>query len=322
MIKTSKGTMIPMMSWDKYVDQIPLVAVVGLMGEWMTIYACLQQAVKNFDHVLVCGDGVSPHAKSMLEKFISEHKDESSRKIQFVELGDVDPWPWMAMARPNSTYESLSDVPMKSWSKAGFKRFNYARAIFPNSVLVSLHSDVIVFDDTGARIRERMKKIQDPFFDSEWYSMVTMHDKENICSILSEDSGPGNLKGHPALRQRTTYDYPGDWGLMSIYASSLLSVGPDPGGHEAECLYPWSRKTQCEKKGCDTSEPHAIHLEWIRDSCIDKDFSKTSWKIVKRKWLEFNDINLFNRIKIIDDLYFPVDFLLNSEFRLKIENRD
>jgi hypothetical protein len=320
MIFSDQGTMVPIVPWNEFCNKIPLVAVIGVMGEWMTIYACLQQAIKNFDYVIICGDGVTDQTKSMIDKFIIDHASKKSQ-IQFVELDNIDPWPWVAMARPQVEYVDISNIPIKSWSKAGFKRFNLARAMFPNSILCSLHSDVVVFDDTGKRIKERMSNIQDPFFESEWYSMVTMHDKENIESILSEDSGPGNHKKHPALKQRTTYDYPGDWGLMSIYASSMLSVGPDPGGHEAECLYPWSRKTQCEKKGCDTSVPHAVHFEWIRDSCVDRDFSKKSWKIVKRSWLENNDSQLAQRIKIIDDLYYPVKFHLDEKHILRISKK-
>ena len=310
--------MIPVTSWSDYASRAPLVAVVGMMGEWMTIYACLQQAVKNFDYVIVCGDGVSEKAKEMFDRFISDHSEQVRSRIHFVEMDTIDPWPWVAMARPGVKYDNVGQVPLKSWSKAGFKRFNYARAIFPNSILCSLHADVIVFDDTGIRIRSRMMAIDDPFFDSEWYSMVTMNDRNKINSILSEDSGPGNHKGHPALRQRTTYDYPGDWGLMSIYASSMLSVGPDPGGHEAECLYPWSRKTQCEKKGCDTSVPHAVHLEWLRDSCRDRDFSKTAWKIIERSWVEENDSPLGERLRVIDNVYFPVKFQLDEHSVLRI----
>lgn len=320
MIHSHQGIMVPVVEWSDYASQIPLVAVVGMMGEWMTIYACLQQAIKNFDYVIVCGDGVSDKAKEMLDRFISDHGEQVKNRVNFIEMDKVDPWPWVAMARPGVKYESLDQVPMKSWSKAGFKRFNYARSIFPNSILCSLHSDVIVFDDTGERIRKRMMSIENPFFDSEWYSMVTMNDRTKITSILSEDSGPGNHKGHPALKQRTTYDYPGDWGLMSIYASSMLSVGPDPCGHEAECLHPWSIKTQCEKKGCDTSVPHAVHFEWLRDSCKDKDFSKTAWKIIERKWVEENDSLLGDRLRVIDSVYFPVKFQLDDQSVLRITN--
>lgn len=319
MIQFERGTMVPITSWSEYCNNIPLVAVVGLMGEWMTIYACLQQAIKNFDHIIVCGDGATSQAKSKLDQFISDHGETARGKIQFIELGNLDPWPWVAMARPGVKYDDISEVPRKSWSKAGFKRFNYARAIFPNSLLCSLHSDVIVFDDTGNRIRDRMSRIQDPFFDSEWFSMVTMHDKNNVISIVSSDSGPGNLKKDPALSQRTTYDYPGDWGLMSIYSSSLLSVGPDPGGHEAECLYPWSRKTQTEKKGHDISVPHAVHFEWLRDTCANKDFSPYSWKTVKRSWIEENDKELGDRLKVLNNLYFPVKFELDPNHILNFK---
>jgi hypothetical protein len=318
-IYTENGRMVPIVPWGDYVEKIPTVAVIGLVNEWMTIYACCQQALKNFDQIIVCGDGVSPDAKLMLDKFLSDYSSECKGRFHFIDLGDVDPWPWVSMARPGVEYEDITKIPVKSWSKAGFKRFNYARAIFPNSILCSLHSDVIVFNDTGKRIKERMSQIRDPFFDSEWYSMVTMHDKHNIESILSPDSSPGNHKKHPALRQRTTYDYPGDWGLMSIYASSMLSVGPDPGGHEAECLYPWSRVTQCEKKGCDTSVPHAIHLEWIRDSCLNRSFAQTSWKIVSREWVKKNDQDLGKRLSVIDEVFFPVKFGLDENKTLRIE---
>jgi len=318
MIHSPQGMMIPIAAWSDYALRIPLVAVIGLMGEWMTIYACLQQAIKNFDYLIICGDGVTEKSKEMIERFMVDYGEKAKGRIQFVEMNDVDPWPWVAMARPGVTYESIDNVPIKSWSKAGFKRFNYARAVFPNSILCSLHADVVVFEDTGERIRSRMSAIDDPFFDSEWYSMVTMNDRSKINSVLSEDSSPGNHKGHPDLKQRTIYDYPGDWGLMSIYASSMLSVGPDPGGHEAECLYPWSRKTQCEKKGCDVSVPHAVHFEWLRDSCRNKDFSKTSWKIVERKWVERNDHQLADKLRIIDEVYFPVSFQLDKSSVLRI----
>jgi len=312
------GAMVNIESWPSYVNRIPLVAVVGMMGEWMTIYACLQQAIKNFEYVIVCGDGVSPKAKEMFDKFMSDYASVVSGRVQFIEMDKIDPWPWVAMARPGVEYENIESIPMKSWSKAGFKRFNYARAIFPNSIMCSLHSDVVVFDGTGERIKNRMMSIKNPFFDSEWYSMVTMHDRKTVMSILSADSGPGNLKGHPALKQRKTYDYPGDWGLMSIYASSMLSVGPDPMGHEAECLYPWSRETQCEKKGCDTSVPHAVHFEWLRDSCRDKDFSNFSWKHIERDWIEKNDSDLGKQLHVIDDVYFPVNFKLDEKNILRI----
>lgn len=318
MIRSDTGTMVDLEPWSSYASRIPLVAVVGMMGEWMTIYACLQQALKNFDYVVVCGDGVSPKAKEMFDRFMSDHSTLASGRVHFVEMDKTDPWPWVAMARPGVEYGSISDIPVKSWSKAGFKRFNYARAIFSNSIMCSLHSDVVLFDGTGDRIRKRMMGINDPFFESEWYSMVAMNDKRTVMSVLSTDSEPGNHKGHPALRQRKTYDYPGDWGLMSMYASSMLSVGPDPGGHEAECLYPWSRKTQCEKKGCDTSVPHAVHFEWLRDSCRDKDFSSVAWKHIDREWIEKNDTDLGNQFHVIDEVYFPVDFRVDENNVLRI----
>jgi hypothetical protein len=317
MIYSETGVMLEIEPWPIYASRIPLVAVIGLVGEWMTIYACLQQAIKNFDYIIICGDGVSPKAKEMVDRFILDHSSIKNR-IQFLDMDNIDPWPWTVMARPGIKYDSIDKVPIKAPSKACFKRINYAKTMFPNSITCSLHSDIVCFDGTGDRIRKRMIDIQDPFFDSEWYSMVAMNDKKTVMSVLSEDSGPGNHKGHPALRQRKTYDYPGDWGLMSIYASSILTVGPDPIGHETECLYPWSMKTQCEKKGCDTSIPHAIHFEWLRDSCRGKDFSNVAWKHIEREWLDKNDPELGNHLHVIDNVYFPVEFRIDKNNILRI----
>lgn len=311
--------MIELEKWSSFSRKLPLVAVVGLMGEWMTIYACLQQAIKNFDYVIVVGDGVSPEAKTMFDRFMSDHSQQVQGRVNFVELGDLDPWPWLVMPRPGVEYKRLEDVPIKSWSKAGFKRFNYARAVFPNSILCSLHSDVVVFDDTGSRIRDRMANIEDPFFDSEWFSMVSMQDRTNIEKVIFMDSTPDNIRVDHTLKQRTLYDYPGDWGLMGYYASSMLTVGPDPVGHEAECFYPWSRTTQCEKKGCDMSVPHAVHFEWLRDRYKDMDFGHRAWRIVKRDWIEKNDVELGNRLTVIDNAYFPVKFGLDVDNILRIE---
>lgn len=313
--------MIEIEPWSQFSRRLPLVAVVGMMGEWMTIYACLQQAIKNFDYVIVVGDGVTPKAKQMFDRFMSDYDSVAKNRVSFVDLGDMDPWPWLAMPRPGVKYASIEEVPVKSWSKAGFKRFNHARAIFPNSILCSLHSDVVVFGDTGTRVRDRIAGMENPFFDSEWFSMVSMYDDRHIAGIVDSNSTPGNLGKHPALRQRTWYDYPGDWGLMGYYASSLLSVGPDPQGSEAECFYPWSRKTQCEKKGFDDSVPHAVHYEWLRERYNGTNHRDYEWRTAVTSESSFTDPDLTEKLKTIEDVYFPVRFHLDNEWTLRIEEK-
>lgn len=309
--------MIEIENWKTYSKKLPLIGVIGLVNEWMTIYPCLQQAVKIFDEILIVGDSASEKSKFYLEKFILDHYTFKN-KIHFVDLGEIDPWPWLVFPRSGVHYNSVSDIPIKCSPKAGFKRFNFAKVKFPNTILCSVHSDIILFDNSRERIYERMSNVENPFFDSEWYSMITLYDKSHIKTFLSNDSTLGNLKKDPNLNQRTIYDYPGDWGLMSYYSSSLLTVGPDPVIHEFEAFYPWSKKTQCEKKGQDNSFPHAIHLEFIRDSCKNKNFKDESWKILNLKNIN-NDIKLLEEIKILDNLNFGVKFELNNDYQLIIE---
>ena len=64
--------MIQEKSWSEYCRELPLIACVGLMDEWMTIYACLQNASIVFDKIVVCGESATPRALKYLEKFKEE----------------------------------------------------------------------------------------------------------------------------------------------------------------------------------------------------------------------------------------------------------
>jgi len=256
--------MIPVDTWVNYCKKLPLVACVGLVDEWMTIYACLQNACEVFDHVVVAGDNATPRAVKYLEKYKSDYP-LMSHKVEFVEMGHIDPWPWLVCPRPGKEYKSIEDVPKSSWAKAMNKRFNYTRAKYTNSLIVSVHADVIMFLNSRQRIMQRFCDMKNPFFDSEWFCMSYMADFDHIngpCIRMSD----GTRKNHPELNQRIWYDYPGDWGLSGCYSSSLLTVGPDPQGSHAECFYPWNRETQCDKKGHDVNPPYAAHMGWWKDA--------------------------------------------------------
>ena len=90
--------MIQEKSWSEYCRELPLIACVGLMDEWMTIYACLQNASIVFDKIVVCGESATPRALKYLEKFKEENPDVA-HKVEFVELGHYDPWPWLRCPR-------------------------------------------------------------------------------------------------------------------------------------------------------------------------------------------------------------------------------
>ena len=256
--------MIPSDTWSNYCKKLPLVACVGLVDEWMTIYACLQNACEIFDHVVVCGDNASKRAVEYLEKYRSDFPQNAS-KVEFIEMGHIDPWPWLRCPRPNKEYKTIDEVPVGSWAKAMNKRFNYTRAKYPNSLIFSLHSDVVMFLNARERLIERMSSMSNPFFDSEWFCMSYMADFDHINGPCIKNAD-GTRSGHPTLKQRVWYDYPGDWGLSGCYSSSLLSVGPDPISSYAECFYPWSRVTQTEKKGHDVNPPYAAHMGWWKDN--------------------------------------------------------
>jgi len=255
-------------SWSEYCRELPLIACVGLMDEWMTIYACLQNASIVFDKIVVCGESATPRALKYLEKFKEENPDVA-HKVEFVELGHYDPWPWLRCPRGGKTYATIEEVPKGSWAKSMNKRFNWTRAKYPNSLLMSLHSDVIMFKNARERIYDRFANMQNPFFDSEWFCMSYMADFDHINGPAVRSSS-GERIPHPELAQRVWYDYPGDWGLCGCYASSLLTVGPDPGSSYAECFFPWSRETQTQKKGHDTNPPYAAHMGWWKDSWANK----------------------------------------------------
>lgn len=316
--------LIQPMSWEKYSETLPLVAFTGLVSENMTIYACLQQAVKIFDHIVVFGDGPTESALEMLHKFKSDHQS-IAHKIEYIDQTNIDPWPWIAFKKTNLDWKDkmfgktkINDIRTKSWSKAAAKKLNVVRGMYPNAMLFSLHSDVILFNDSRERFRERIKKIHNPFFDSEWFAMNTCLDLDRMIAITSEDSSPGNLKKHPELAQRKVYDYPGDWGLMCLYSSSCLSIGPDPVSPIAECLYPWQRKTQVEKKGHDTNIPYGIHLEHWKESANNIDFSIWDWRLVEIETISATDPELYKKfqdLNIKENLYFPKKLTLDSKFR-------
>jgi len=303
--------------WSEYCRELPLIACVGLMDEWMTIYACLQNASLVFDKIVVCGESASERALSYLVKFKTDHPD-LAHKVEFVELGYYDPWPWLRCPRPGKEYSSIEEIPKGSWAKSMNKRFNWTRAKYPNSLIMSLHSDVIMFKNSRDRIYDRFAAMKNPFLDSEWFCMsyVAGFDKLTAPHILDKN---GVKQKDPTLAQRVWYDYPGDWGLCGCYASSLLTVGPDPISSYAECFFPWSSVTQMEKKGHDTNPPYAAHLGWCKDS-----FANTPHHDPKT----FETIESLNysfvRIQDVSRCYYPNHVYLDDDgiFRYKNSERE
>jgi hypothetical protein len=306
--------MIAVDTWSNYCKNLPLVACVGLVDEWMTIYACLQNACEIFDHVVVAGDGATPRAVKYLEQYKADYPS-LAHKVEFIEMGHIDPWPWLRCPRAGKEYKSIEEVPKGSWAKAMNKRFNYTRAKYPNSIVVSLHSDVIMFLNSRDRMLQRFCDMQNPFMDSEWFCMsyIVGFDKITGPHDLCSD---GTRKPCPDLRQRVWYDYPGDWGLSGCYASSLLTAGPDPISTYAECFYPWNQVTQCEKKGHDVNPPYAAHLGWCKDVFANQKYhTPKMFEIIEH----LNDPLV--RVKDVERCFYPNYIFLDEDgiFRYKNE---
>lgn len=309
--------MIQERPWSEYCRELPLVACVGLMDEWMTIYACLQNASLIFDKIVVCGEGASERALKYLEKFKSDHS-EYADKVEFVELGHYDPWPWLRCPRPGKEYKTIEEVPKGSWAKSMNKRFNWTRVKYPNSLLMSLHSDVIMFKNSRDRIYDRFAAMENPFLDSEWFCMSYIAGFDKITGPHVLDLH-GQRQPDPSLAQRVWYDYPGDWGLCGCYASSLLVAGPDPVSTYAECFFPWSQVTQMKKKGHDANPPYAAHLGWCKDDCADvPHHDAKTFELIQN----LNDS--FVRIQDVLKCYYPNYIYLDDHgiFRYKKNERE
>ena len=160
--------------------------------------------------------------------------------------------------------------------------------------------------------------MKNPFMDSEWFCMSYMADFDHITGPCVVDSN-GNKTRSPHLSQRVWYDYPGDWGLCGCYASSLLTVGPDPVSTYAECFYPWNQETQMQKKGRDINPPYAAHMGWWKDSCAN-----TICEVKKNNELvRIDSLNdPYVRNQDIKECYYPNHLVVSDDGYFRWNNED
>ena len=76
--------------WSTICRKIPLVCGLKTLNAELTIYACLQQAYKIFDYVVITDDGSEDSTMEMIQKCID---DFDIRNVVIFNVADYDPWP-------------------------------------------------------------------------------------------------------------------------------------------------------------------------------------------------------------------------------------
>lgn len=281
-----------MTEWKEKVENIDCVCGINVFNNELTIYACLQQAIKNFDSdkILVFDDGSSDNTILYIEKF----NKENNTNIAVYDVGAWDPWPNVKAAKDHDK-NFITEGGSKSHAKSKFKSWYLIKEKYPDAIYFSLEADVILVDNILHRAKDRISKWDDPDNDSEWFNIVFTIDDEYVRPMCStEDSLEDKL---PGITQRKIYDQSGDWNFACFWTGGKLQIGPDPVWPYGACLYPWLEKNQIYKKGQDIDTPYAFHLYCYNNNKLDSDFSKSlilkiddlndldvDWSILGRVW--------------------------------------
>lgn len=243
-------------NWPELCRKFPLVCGLKTLNAEMTIYACLQQAYKLFDHVVITDDGSEDKTMEMIKNCIS---DFDIRNVSIFDVSQYDPWPDQVIEKKEGDHH----IPRKSGkthAKAQWKNFAAVKQVAKNCIYVSLEDDVIVFDNIRQRIYDRISKWDDPYTDCEFFNVSSIVDDDHVLRAIYQG------KPLPGINQRELYDNAGDWTLAAIWTGSDLQIGPDPVYAFGGCIYPWLPKNQIGKKGQDNTMPFGFHLLNYRSS--------------------------------------------------------
>ena len=243
-------------SWETYCRKLPLVCGLKTLNAEMTIYACLQQAYKQFDHVIITDDGSDDKTLEMIKKCT---RDFDIRNVSFADVSSYDPWPDQVIEKKEGDHH----IPRKSGkthAKAQHKNLQAVKQLAPNCIYVSLEDDVILFDNIRQRIYDRISRWEDPYTDCEFFNVSSIVDRNHTLLAIHEG------KPLPGIRQRALYDNAGDWTCAAIWSQGQLQIGPDPVYAFGACLFPWTQKNQCGKKGQDNEMPFGFHMLNYRTS--------------------------------------------------------
>ena len=237
-------------NWPEICRKLPLVCGLKTFNAELTVYACLQQAYKIFDHVVITDDGSDDDTVNMIKKCIEDHQ---IKNVTFFNVADYDPWPDQVIEKKEGDHH-IPRKAGKTHAKAQWKNFAAVKQVAPNSIYISLEDDVVLFDNVRQRIYDRLTKWSDPFTDCDFFNVSSIVDDNHVLRAIYQG------KPLPGIQQRELYDNAGDWTLSAIWTGSDLEIGPDPVYAFGACIFPWLPKNQMGKKGQDNTMPFGFHL--------------------------------------------------------------
>jgi len=293
-------------NWQKKCYEIPLVCAINTFNNELTIYACLQQAHGQFDKIIVVDDGSKDRTIAFIRKFCKDFNVD----IPVIDVSSWDPWPDQKIERDHGKDKGKIIESGKTHAKSKFKSWAIVKKNFPNSIYVSLEADVILCNSIRERMYKRISKWDDPLSDCEFFNVVFTIDSDYVRPVCaSETDIDKKLEG---IKQRKIYDQPGDWTFACFYTGGNLKVGPDPVWPYGACLFPWSQKNQCEKKGQDVDIPYGFHLYNYNNKSTDSDFSKSL--ILAIKDIDDKDVDWL----ILKKVWFPKIFFIDKNNKRSI----
>lgn len=292
-------------NWPSICTKFPLICGINTYNNELTIYACLQQAVKNFHKVIIFDDGSTDKTFAYINKFI---EDYSPRNLMVMSVDHIDPWPEQEIKKDHGPNEGV--LMKKTHAKSKRKSHDIVKANFPNAFYVSLEADVICFDGITKRIYERISKWDDPIRDVEFFNVVMTIDRDNFRAVTASEDEWITPMG---INQRGPCDHPGDWTLACFWNAGITEIGPDPSFPYGACTFPWSSKVQTLKKGQDIDYPFAFHMVSYNNNCLESDYSDSltyTREQLADKSIDYNTL---------DKVWFPKEFKLDENKRRYME---
>ncbi len=291
--------------WENLCTNFPLVCGINTYNNELTIYACLQQAIKNFHKVIVFDDGSTDRTFKFINKFI---EDFEPKNLIVMSVDHIDPWPDQQIEKDHGPNEGV--VMQKTHAKSKKKAHDIVKQNFPNAFYVSLEADVICFDNITRRIYERISRWDDPIGDVEFFNVVMTIDRENFRAVTDSETEWVIPKG---TKQRAPCDHPGDWTLACFWNGGHTQIGPDPDFPYGACTYPWSLKNQTKKKGQDTDNPFGFHMYNYNNNSLEIDISGSLTYTFEELSDPTIDINTLKRV------WFPKELRIDKNGKRYLE---
>jgi len=180
-----------MTTWKEFSKTVPWIATIETNNNDWTIYACLQQATKQFNAVLVVDNGSTDKTFLEIDRFV---RREKPKNLQIFDLNSFDVWPDLQLDR-------------KIKSKSSFRAFSIAKKIATKGMWVSIDPSIILFDDARIKIQSHIEEWIDPFKSYNHFNSIRVID-------------PWTIQKH----QEFTED---NWKITSAWLGGNLSIAPN-----------------------------------------------------------------------------------------------